>query len=47
MKFISGQVHWIIVDPDTNEMCMRCISRAEARELARGCGLVIRMERIR
>lgn len=47
MKFISGQIHWVIIDPDSNEMCMRCASRDEARELSRGCGVVVRMERVR
>jgi hypothetical protein len=38
---------WLIVDPDTGELIMRCNSRDHARELARGCGKVCRVEVVR
>ncbi len=31
---------WIVVDPETGEWCMRCETRAEARELAHDDGLI-------
>lgn len=47
MKLTSGRTYWAIYDPHTNELCVLCETRGEARELARDCGVVLRVERIR
>lgn len=38
-------IAWIVCDPDTLEACVRCTTRAEARELAGSIGIVAKLVR--
>lgn len=29
-------IYWVILDPDTNEMLVRCTTRQQARDLTQG-----------
>lgn len=47
MKITSGRIWWAIFDEQTAELCMLCETRDEARALAKDCGIVLKIERVR